>query len=285
MNRNKHAIRYPIYAQEHFFDTIALNLHHLPKKLRKLPFKCLVCGEFAFYRVKGNDLREDCTCWHCHSFNRQRQIGYVLISSVLKRNPIRFSLKSFARQEDLHVYYTESKGPMHDQLVKMKNYVCSEYFGAQYKSGAYIDGIMHQDLQNLSFADSSFDVLISSEVFEHIPDTYQAFKEVYRVLKPGGKHIFTVPFNAQGFKDIIKARLDERGTLQHYGEPEYHNDPIRPESGVLVYQIFSLEMLVKLNDIGFVTCMHHLHSPYLGILGGNAIVFESIKPSAQDCSH
>lgn len=278
-NVNYRSIRYPIYPKQHFIDHLALRLHRLPKKLRKLPFKCLVCGKYAFYRVKGNDLREDCTCWSCHSFNRQRQIGYVLLTSVLQKDPSRSSLERFAEHDNLHLYYTESKGPLHDKLVKMKHYYCSEYFGEAYKSGDFVDGIMHQDLQSLSFPDHSFDVVISSEVFEHIPDTYKAFKEVYRVLKPGGRHIFTVPFDALGFRDTIKAYIDNAGTIQYNGAPEYHRDPIRPESGVLVYQIFSLEMLVKLNEIGFTTHMHHLYNPYLGILGSNALVFESVKPS------
>ena len=150
---------------------------------------------------------------------------------------------------------------MHDSLHKMKNYVCSEYFGEKYKSGSLVDGILHQDLQNLSFPDNSFDVIISSEVFEHIPNAYLAFQEIHRVLKPGGRHIFTIPFDARGFTDIVKAIMDEQGNIQYLAEPEYHEDPIRQEDGILVYQIFSLEMLVKLNKLGFVTNMHHLYNP------------------------
>jgi len=262
--------RYPIYKGEHFFDLMA-------RKIKYMPLKCVVCNQLNLFKIRGNNLREDCTCRACKSFNRQRQVSSVLVSSVLNKNPFFSSLKSFIPRNDLSIYYTESKGPIHNSLYKMKNYVCSEYFGEEYKSGDFVDGILHQDLQELSFADNSFDVVISSEVFEHIPDTYRAFKEVNRVLKPGGRHIFTIPFDARGFIDIIKAVRDEKGNIQYLTEPEYHDDPIRPEGGVLVYQIFSLEMLVKLSRIGFVTNMHHLYNPFLGILGNNAIVFESIK--------
>jgi len=187
------------------------------------------------------------------------------------------SLKNFISRDDLSVYYTESKGPIHDALFKMKQYVCSEYFGEEHKSGSIVEGILHQDLQDLSFSDNSFDVVISSEIFEHIPDTYKAFKEVYRVLKPGGRHIFTIPFDATSFTDAIKAIWHEDGTIQYLTTPEYHDDPIRQKEGVLVYQIFSLEMLIKLKAIGFTTNMHHLYKPVFGIIGNNALVFESIK--------
>jgi len=206
-------IRYPVYRQEQFWDLIA-------PKVRYMPFKCIICNKLHLYKVKGKNLREDCTCLSCRSFNRQRQISNVLISAVLGKNSFLSSLESFIPRNDLHIYNTESKGAIHGVLSKMKNYVCSEYFGEQYTSGSYVDGILHQDLQNLSFADNSFDVVISAEVFEHIPDTYKAFKEVHRVLKPGGRHIFTIPFDARSFTDLIKATIDEKGNIQYLTEPE-----------------------------------------------------------------
>lgn len=263
-------IRYPIYTKQNIFDLLAI-------KIRWLPFKCIICNRFYYYKIKSPNFREDCICRSCKSFNRQRQISYILLSTVLYKNSLFSSLKDFISRDDLSVYYTESKGPIHDAMYRMKNYVCSEYFGEEYKGGNIVEGIMHQDLQDLSFSDNSFDIVISSEIFEHIPDAYKAFKEVYRVLKPGGKHIFTIPFDASGYTDAVKAVRKEDGTIQFLTTPEYHDDPIRPKEGVLVYQIFSLEMLIKLKAIGFTTNMHHLYKPFLGILGNNAIVFESIK--------
>ncbi|MGI8610199.1 MAG: class I SAM-dependent methyltransferase [Candidatus Dormibacteria bacterium] len=45
----------------------------------------------------------------------------------------------------------------------------------------------------LHFADASFDVVIVSEVFEHIPEDQAAMAEVRRVLRPGGVGAITVP--------------------------------------------------------------------------------------------
>ena len=92
----------------------------------------------------------------------------------------------------------------------------------------------------------------------------------------GGRHIFTVPFYQTEFLDEDRTIIDSDGNTVFLKEPIYHGDPIRPE-GVLVYKIFSLEMLIKLRKIGFRTNLYHLYSPLHGILGPNAIVFEAIK--------
>ena len=41
--------------------------------------------------------------------------------------------------------------------------------------------------------DSSYDVLIACDVLEHVPDDASAFREIHRVLKPGGIAILSVP--------------------------------------------------------------------------------------------
>ena len=135
---------------------------------------------------------------------------------------------------------------------------------------------MHQDLMDLSFDDASIDLVISSDVFEHIPDPYCAHREIYRVLKQGGAHIFTVPFYQTEFVDEDRTVTDIRGNTVFIKEPIYHGDPIRSE-GALVHKIFSLEMLVKLRKIGFHTNMYKIYKPSSGIVGPNALVFEAVK--------
>jgi len=38
----------------------------------------------------------------------------------------------------------------------------------------------------LNFSDNSFDVVVSSHVYEHVSDAERLLSEIYRVLKPGG---------------------------------------------------------------------------------------------------
>lgn len=52
------------------------------------------------------------------------------------------------------------------------------------------------DIINIPEPNSSFDAILCTEVFEHIPDPIAAIKEFNRLLKPGGKLIITAPFNS-----------------------------------------------------------------------------------------
>jgi len=45
----------------------------------------------------------------------------------------------------------------------------------------------------LPFSDNTFDIIISTEVIEHTPAPINAIREMYRVLKPNGLLILTVP--------------------------------------------------------------------------------------------
>ena len=57
--------------------------------------------------------------------------------------------------------------------------------------GAYVT--MKADVTNLPFADHSFDLVICSEVLEHIPEDDRAIREIVRVLKPGESLAVSVP--------------------------------------------------------------------------------------------
>ena len=52
------------------------------------------------------------------------------------------------------------------------------------------------DITSIPEPDASFDAILCSEVFEHLTDPLQALDEFRRLLKPGGKIIFTAPFSS-----------------------------------------------------------------------------------------
>jgi ubiquinone/menaquinone biosynthesis C-methylase UbiE len=49
------------------------------------------------------------------------------------------------------------------------------------------------DAQNLPFDEGSFDIVISCETIEHVPDQRAAVREMYRVCKAGGTLYLTTP--------------------------------------------------------------------------------------------
>ena len=47
--------------------------------------------------------------------------------------------------------------------------------------------------KELKFKNNSFDLVISTEVIEHLENKYLFFKEIKRILKPNGTFIFSTP--------------------------------------------------------------------------------------------
>lgn len=73
----------------------------------------------------------------------------------------------------------------------------AKWFAAMKEAGEAPEGAtataMEGDALNLPFPDDSFDVVIISEVMEHIPDDKGVLAEMVRVLRPGGRIAITVP--------------------------------------------------------------------------------------------
>lgn len=231
---------------------------------------CPVCGQYESFVDFDENLRESGRCLSCDSNNRQRQMA--LIIRLCLGLP---GIGELTPPPELRVHNTESTGVIHKKLREHAGYTFSEYWGPQYVSGETVDGVRHEDMQSLSFSDDSLDLLLSSHVLEHMPHPYQAHAEIFRVLKPGGRHIFTVPFHS-AYEDDVRARV-EGGEIIYSGEKLYHGDPIRPDEGVLVWTIFGTQMLDKLREIGFNALQWKFSAPQYGILGA-AFVFDARKP-------
>lgn len=53
--------------------------------------------------------------------------------------------------------------------------------------------IFNMSAEKMDFENNTFDIIITIETIEHIPDLKKAASEFYRVLKPGGELIITCP--------------------------------------------------------------------------------------------
>jgi SAM-dependent methyltransferase len=120
------------------------------------------------------------------------------------------------------------------------NYVVSEYYNDS-PPGSIINGTRNENLEKLSFHENSFDVIISSDVLEHVSDIDKALSEIKRVLKPGGYHIFTIPVDYKMDKTTERA-IVINGLITNLLEPVMHGDTVR-NNGILAFRDFGKDVI------------------------------------------
>ena len=62
-----------------------------------------------------------------------------------------------------------------------------------------------EDVQQLSFADGTFDVVVAAWMLYHVPDRDRAVSEIVRVLRPGGRLVATTNsiFHLQELRELV----------------------------------------------------------------------------------
>jgi ubiquinone/menaquinone biosynthesis C-methylase UbiE len=63
-------------------------------------------------------------------------------------------------------------------------------------------------IDSLPFKDSHFDLVTANMVVEHLADPALQFREIHRILKPGGVFLFHTP-NARGYPTLINKMVPE----------------------------------------------------------------------------
>jgi SAM-dependent methyltransferase len=176
------------------------------------------------------------------------------------------------------IYIMEQKTSTYRYLKQhYKGLVGSEYLGDNLMPGELINGIRHEDATNLSFSDESISHILSFDVFEHVPAYLDAFKECYRVLKPGGCLLWSVPMARRKQENVVRATLNEDGSINHILEPEYHGNPVKKE-GILCFYHFGWQMLQDVRNLGFSDVYATLFwSKEFGYLGDESALFIARK--------
>lgn len=154
-----------------------------------------------------------------------------------------------------HAYELSTSGAV---LAHLQRH-CAAVTTSEYIDGAALGevhgGVRCEDVQRLTFPDASFDLCTSTEVFEHVPDDRAGFREIRRVLRPGGCLAFTVPLS--GATTVERARIVD-GQCIHLLPPTYHGDRLTGAGTVLVYRDYGSDILQRLRDCGFARAMLHL---------------------------
>lgn len=62
--------------------------------------------------------------------------------------------------------------------------------------GRYTELDYQSDINSIPVPDASFDVVLCTEVLEHVPEPIRAVQELGRVLRPGGRLLLTAPLGS-----------------------------------------------------------------------------------------
>lgn len=233
-------------------ERLIAEMHHGSKAFA-IPGFCAVCRvavefrgdyEHAWPSPEGlviPNWRECLRCPHCRLNGRQR-----------------WTVRMLAEHVDQHAkdgfvgYIMEMVSPVYEWLrvaYPALNLVGSEFLGGDERAGAVVNGLRHENAEDLSFQSESLDLLVSCDVYEHVNEPERALHEAFRVLKPGGRAILTFPINLELDRNRRRAVI-EGGTLRNFEPEVFHSNPLSRQ-GSLVFTDFGWEIIAQLRDVGF----------------------------------
>lgn len=146
------------------------------------------------------------------------------------------------------------------------------YYGFEYATfpEGFLDTfpIPISTLQRLNLPEACFDIIVTNDIMEHIPEISVEVAEMYRVLKPGG-HIFaTMPFRTMKEETFIRAEMQD-GSPRYLTDAELHPNPLNPK-GSLVFRLPGWDILQTFRKAGFSSSsIIFLISRKHGIVGGD----------------
>jgi len=174
---------------------------------------CLLCG-WSGAQFRGGLHSEFARCPRCGAVARDRFLYLCMVQRV-------------AYRRDLRVLETSPRlGEGYRRVMARRvDYLTSDYDERAHKAQLMLD------LTRMEMADESLDLVVTPHVLEHIPDTDAALRELYRVLRQGGRALIQVPL------------------LQPYTapprEPEFHGDDTP------VFWRFGFDLTKRLREHGF----------------------------------
>ncbi|MBC7717586.1 MAG: class I SAM-dependent methyltransferase, partial [Pseudorhodobacter sp.] len=190
--------------------------------------------------------REGSRCAWCGSSLRSGQLANAIVSVVnAKTGGNAQRLNQLFRSPEAQALDTaeiNSAGNLHRHLARCHGLKYSEF-------GSTSPNVPSQDLTALSYVDNSFDVVITADTLEHVPDIDRALREIHRVLRRGGTHVFSLPV-VWGRATRQRATL-ERGTLTHHLPPSYHGVSAEGKSDFLVFNEFGKDFVARCENAGF----------------------------------
>lgn len=203
--------------------------------------RCAVC-RWQGTSFEGVPHCESATCPQCGAIGRDRWLFHCLTTYVTGIGKQTRLMETSPRMGDAYK----------DAMAVRVDYLASDYDQRAHKADIAID------LQKIDLPDASLDVVMTSHVLEHVPDTDAALSEIRRVLKPGGSLVLLVP--------VLQ------GATAPPAEPEFHGDDTP------VFWRFGLDLTDTLRAHGFSTSLLCTEDFKRHVLAGSTSWTEGISP-------
>jgi hypothetical protein len=109
------------------------------------------------------------------------------------------------------------------------------------------DGVTHRvDITRTGLRDAAYDVVMANHVLEHIPDDRAAMAELFRLLRPGGVALLTVPINPTRAETYENPAVT--GAAERWAHFSAH-DHVR---------YYGMDFADRLREVGFVVSEYRL---------------------------
>ena len=246
-------------------------------------FDCPVCGrnetplyDFPDLQLRREHrigvLRETLQCRHCFASMRQRCLALALLDHLNERWSTHIASVSELAAHGLgglRILDSDNFSPMSTLLSGVPGYTRCSYLPDRPWGTEIAPGYFNIDLQRIDFPSESFDVVLTSDVMEHVRDCDVAHAQIHRVLKPGGAYVFNVPYAEESEGDIRLVDTSS-GKDIFLCAPHYHGDPLT--GGILAYRIFGRELIRKLEDLGFAVAFRRIEQPSSLVIDGDVFL-------------
>lgn len=210
----------------------------VPKRLRLLRYSLVEKARYYPELVfnLGNRLECPFCGWHFRhflpaGFHHQVLIEKQVIGGLWHRDNVCPRCKSNAR-ERLAYLYLKDRTSLFEQPARVLHMAPEPQLAAVLKQSRNIryisadlmgPGVMtHFDIQEMPFADETFDVVICNHVMEHVADDSVAMASIHRILKPRGWALLQVPIALKLDRTIEDpTAVTESQRIERFGQEDH----------------------------------------------------------------
>jgi len=156
--------------------------------------------------LSGNNVICEICGWHGKKFPSNK---CPKCNSLPRTRLIPFSINHFGvPKKEISLLHVAVNAPEYKYITTNFDFIKYDRLDIQKKK--YVNIV--QDLANTDIPDSQYDFILIWHVLEHIPNDIVAISEMYRMLKPNGKLLVSVPIypngNPKTYEDTTIKRAD-----------------------------------------------------------------------------